>query len=112
MSTQYLLAIPDAHFDQAWNDFTIDYVLALYLIDVADLSRNYQQSAQYYRCVASLVQMLRECLKETFKMMFGAEVTTANKGPHSIPLVVNDFLGSFLPLKCNLFDQEMSMKQI
>lgn len=109
MSTQYLLAIPDAHFDQAWNDFTIDYILALYLIDVADQSRNYQQSAQYYRCVASLIQMLRECLNETFKMMF-SDVTTANKGPHSIPLVINDFLGNYLPLKCNLFEKEMAVK--
>lgn len=56
--------------------------------------------------------MLRECLKETFEVMFGPEVTTATKGPHSIPLVVNDFLSSYLPLKCNLFDQEMSMKQV
>lgn len=37
MSTQYLLVVPD----EVWSHFTIDEVLALYLIDVSDLSRNY-----------------------------------------------------------------------
>jgi hypothetical protein len=42
MSTKYLLAVPDEVSDEVWARFTIDEVLSLYLIDVADLSRNYQ----------------------------------------------------------------------
>lgn len=55
--------------------------------------------------------MFRECLRETLKMMF-EDVTTSNKGPNSIPLVVNDFLSSYLPLKCNVIDLEMTVMQI
>ena len=55
--------------------------------------------------------MLRECMKETLKMMFG-DVNTTTKGPHSIPLIVNDFLVSFMPLKINLIDFDFAVKQV
>ena len=35
ISTQYLLVVPD----EEWTNFTIDEVMALYLVDLADLSK-------------------------------------------------------------------------
>ncbi len=55
--------------------------------------------------------MLRECLRETLKIIFG-EVTTKTKGPQSIPLVCNDFVTSYLPLKCNVIDFELTVMQL
>ena len=54
---------------------------------------------------------MRECINDILKERF-TNVTTATKGPNSIPILANDFLGSYLPLKCNIFDFEMAKKQI
>ena len=51
MSTQYLLMIPD----EQWSKPTIDEAFALYLIEVADLSRTRQRSVNFYRNVVCLV---------------------------------------------------------
>jgi hypothetical protein len=79
-------------------------VLALYLIDVASVSKKILNNCHYYRTVSCIMQLFRECLQETFTSLFSAEVSTASKGPQSIPLVVNDFMDVYLPLKCNLLD--------
>ena len=50
-STQYLLMIPD----EQWSKPTIDQALALYLIEVADLSKTRQRSANFYKNVICLV---------------------------------------------------------
>lgn len=51
MSTQYLLMIPD----EQWNKPPIDEAFALYLIEVADLSRTRQRSVNFYRNVVCMV---------------------------------------------------------
>ena len=51
MSTQYLLMIPD----EQWSKPTIDEAFALYLIEVADLSKTRQRSVNFYRNVVCIV---------------------------------------------------------
>lgn len=47
---------------------------------------------------------------EEFKTNPRAEpVVTATKSPECIPLICNDFLTNYLPLKCNLFNQKTAI---
>ncbi len=107
MSTQYLLMIPD----EQWSKPTIDEAFALYLIEVADLSRTRQRSVNFYRNVVCLAQLFRECIKEQLRTLFGPAIAT-QKGPDCVPLMANDFLSSYLPLKCNIMDMEFATKTV
>lgn len=57
--------------DEEWSKPTIDQTLALYLIDIADLSKKIRQSSVFYKNVVCLVQLLRDCVKEQLKTLFG-----------------------------------------
>jgi len=107
VSTQYLLMIPD----EKWSKPTIDQTLALYLIDIADLSKTIQKSRGFYKNVVCLVQLFRDCVKEQLKTLFG-EVIASQKGADCVPLYVNDFLSSYLPLKCNIINPEFATKMV
>lgn len=51
ISSSYLLDFTD----EEWTNFTIDEVMALYLIDLADLLKVRRRSVDFYRTAACLI---------------------------------------------------------
>jgi hypothetical protein len=45
------------------------------------------------------------------KALFGPAIAS-QKGPDCVPLMANDFLSSYLPLKCNIMDMEFATKTV
>ena len=142
-STQYLLLVPDE--DRVL--FTIDQVLALYLIDLADLiklnrptqpevpepvTKNGQKKEgpptrievfernnyQFYMTACCFVQLYRGCINDSIHNAFKDRplnieseysqsrnyTSDEKRSPECIPLICNEFLTEYLPLKCNIFD--------
>lgn len=75
----------------------------------------------FYQMACCFVQQYRNCLIETVTKKFGRKQPVAyeedkieinpiaSKSPECIPLICNDFLTSYLPLKCNLFPQRTAI---
>ncbi len=68
ISSSYLLDFTD----EEWTNFTIDEVMALYLIDLADLLKARRRSVDFYRTAACLIYFLRECIKDHLRASFEA----------------------------------------
>jgi len=73
-------------------------------------------SSNFYKSVSVFVQLYRGCLNQFLKQMFESayknddvdsddeyKAITATKDPECIPLVCNEFIQDYLPLKCNIF---------
>ena len=68
--------------------------------------------SHFYKAAAVFVQLYRGCLHDSLKFNFGSSSSnniTAEKGPEVIPLVCNDFILNYLPLKCNIMDTELAI---
>ena len=78
----------------------------------------------FYMTTCVFVQLYRSCLNETIYETFegrtslvscgvGGEATEANysqnRSPDCLPLICNEFLTEYLPLKCNIFDKKMAV---
>ena len=69
------------------------------------------------------IQLYRSCLNETIYETFegrtslvasglenGMEANyTQSRSPDCLPLICNEFLTEYLPLKCNIFDKKMAV---
>ena len=91
----------------------------------------HRNNFHFYKMACCFVQQYRNCLIETLTRKFGPrkkvtkrdglldaselsqveepqpdleDCITSTKSPECIPLICNDFLTSYLPLKCNLFN--------
>jgi len=77
-------------------------------------------SNHFYKTVCVFVQLYRGCLNEFLTQMFESayksgmsaeeiKSITSVKDPDCIPLVCNDFIKDYLPLKCNIFTKQTAI---
>lgn len=77
----------------------------------------------FYMTVCVFVQLYRTCLNETIHETFEGRTSlmaagandsteansTQSRAPECLPMICNEFLTEYLPLKCNIFDKKTAV---
>ena len=108
--------------DEERQSLRIDQILPLYLIDLAE-----QVIVNAYKAATVFIELYRNCLNQlgwdklaNYKRIDSSmqpnkgmlPLFTMAKDAELIPELANDFVMSYLPMKCNVFDRRLAIDMV